>query len=622
MKLLPSSAARAYGSRAATGAMLQRQCACGTHATGGECEGCKRKAMQRKPLFVGAANDALEREADRVADAVTRDNATMVSGRALPKVTRAVPVGATAEADGAAPGIVHAVLQSPGHALDATTQRFFEQRFGHDFSAVRVHTDAQAAESARAVQALAYTAGHHVVFGVDRFAPTSAEGRMLLGHELTHVVQQTGATTPGAAPVQRKVIVNGAELAAKDRKAFLKAHKWTSATTASAVVEDMSAAADTFDFKDNVELESEIDNRLSTVIHMEESQQTTEKIPGDKRSAFGYPFTGASILYGPRVNYAARDFWEPATPDAYAVRTDKAKNAQLKAKPRHERCSVYGDPCGDYGWKLSANGKTDPYHAIANLFAPQAPHKRALIHCDYLISLVNFMSLADAVGASEFNTRVAAFGADRIVLKWNAFQDLNTVTFERAASGDWKRDAAGNATAIRGLGSLQRIAPSSEADLVIGDHVVFFNHLAFDLINQNIGNAWRLENAVLVSKSKGKDVFLGHGSGHKTTDEMRAKLAEEYNDVADMALALTAKADSKEKSTKATAEADLAARFPKIRRAGKSWQAQGVPGLLTTCAKTITQDLRRIKPSEVIGPKSPCDASKMNEVERPIESAK
>ena len=158
---------------------------------------------------------------------------------------------------------------------------------------------------------------------------------------------------------------------------------------------------------------------------------------------------------------------------------------------------------------------------------------------------------------------------------------------------------------------------------MIGDHVVFFNHLAYDLLNQNIGNAWRLENAVLVGKTKGKDRFLGHGSGHKTADEMRAKLAEEYNDVAKVALGLVAKTESHDKKVKATAQSDLATRFPSLKHVGAEWRAQGVPGLLkdSSCPKPVDMKLRQIKPSEVVGPKSPCDPTKMNEVERPIESA-
>ena len=64
------------------------------------------------------------------------------------------------------PPIVHEVLRSPGQPLDAATHAFMAPRFGHDFSSVRVHTDAKAVESARAVNALAYTVGaRHCVFG-------------------------------------------------------------------------------------------------------------------------------------------------------------------------------------------------------------------------------------------------------------------------------------------------------------------------------------------------------------------------------------------------------------------------------------------------------------------------
>ena len=66
---------------------------------------------------------------------------------------------------GAAPPIVHQVLNSPGKPLDGATRSFMEPRFGHDFSGVRIHTDEQAAESAQSVNALAYTVGHDIVFG-------------------------------------------------------------------------------------------------------------------------------------------------------------------------------------------------------------------------------------------------------------------------------------------------------------------------------------------------------------------------------------------------------------------------------------------------------------------------
>ncbi|HEY7126521.1 MAG TPA: DUF4157 domain-containing protein [Ktedonobacterales bacterium] len=92
-----------------------------------------------------------------------------------------------------APSLVHEVLRSPGQPLDKGTRAVMEPRFGHDFSQVRVHTDAQAAESAQAVNALAYTVGRDVVFGRGQYAPHTNTGRRLMAHELTHVVQQNAA---------------------------------------------------------------------------------------------------------------------------------------------------------------------------------------------------------------------------------------------------------------------------------------------------------------------------------------------------------------------------------------------------------------------------------------------
>jgi Domain of unknown function (DUF4157) len=90
------------------------------------------------------------------------------------------------------PGLdsVQTVLGSPGHPLDASTREFMENRFGHDFGHVRVHTDGEAPESARALNALAYTVGRDIVFAGGRYAPGTKQGRELLAHELAHVLQQ------------------------------------------------------------------------------------------------------------------------------------------------------------------------------------------------------------------------------------------------------------------------------------------------------------------------------------------------------------------------------------------------------------------------------------------------
>ncbi|MCC6420067.1 MAG: DUF4157 domain-containing protein [Gemmataceae bacterium] len=97
----------------------------------------------------------------------------------------------------AVPGSVRALLsRDRGTPLDAATRRRMEQRFGEDFGGVRVHAGTDAADSARALRARAYTVGHDIVFGAGRHAPDSPPGERLLAHELAHVVQQRRGGPP------------------------------------------------------------------------------------------------------------------------------------------------------------------------------------------------------------------------------------------------------------------------------------------------------------------------------------------------------------------------------------------------------------------------------------------
>jgi hypothetical protein len=130
------------------GPVLRRACECGSHTGQSTCDSCGKKET------------LLQR------NAATPSTAPLI------------------------PPIVNEVLQSPGHALDAQTRSSMESRFGRDFSRVRVHTNENAAESALAVSALAYTAGRNIVFGAGQYAPGTHAGTQLLAHELAHVVQQ------------------------------------------------------------------------------------------------------------------------------------------------------------------------------------------------------------------------------------------------------------------------------------------------------------------------------------------------------------------------------------------------------------------------------------------------
>ncbi len=91
--------------------------------------------------------------------------------------------------------LVENTLQSSGAPLDKHTQSFMEQRFGYDFSNVKIHTDTVAAKSAGSINALAYTSGNNIVFNQNQFSPQTETGKKLLAHELTHVVQQSNNRT-------------------------------------------------------------------------------------------------------------------------------------------------------------------------------------------------------------------------------------------------------------------------------------------------------------------------------------------------------------------------------------------------------------------------------------------
>jgi hypothetical protein len=94
-------------------------------------------------------------------------------------------------------------LRSGGEPLSENVRADMEPRFGQDFSEVRVHKGPEAAETARAVNARAYTTSKDIVFGAGEYAPDTKEGKHLLAHELTHVVQQNAKATSTLSLIQR-----------------------------------------------------------------------------------------------------------------------------------------------------------------------------------------------------------------------------------------------------------------------------------------------------------------------------------------------------------------------------------------------------------------------------------
>jgi len=182
-------------------------------------------------LTIGAPNDSYEQEADRVADEVMRmpgpGSGESMIARGAPETRlqrlcpeceqelqrQEVPEEEEEEVMGQAkaePGQVPAVgadteagiesLRGGGQSLSPGLRDYFEPRFGYDLGDVRLHVGPGAADVASSVNAKAFTLGRDVVFGANQFSPDSDDGRRLLAHELTHVVQQTGVTRPGRDP--------------------------------------------------------------------------------------------------------------------------------------------------------------------------------------------------------------------------------------------------------------------------------------------------------------------------------------------------------------------------------------------------------------------------------------
>jgi hypothetical protein len=163
----------------------------------------RTRAEIQPMLTVSSPDDEFEREADRVADQVMRMPQPQLPGMCPKCVNRAEQIQTQRDRlagphGSEVPPSVHEVLCSQGQPMDQATRTFFEPRFVRDFSKVRVHTGARASESAQAINAKAYTLGNQIVVGTNRYQPHTSEGRRLLAHELTHVVQQGGATDPAS----------------------------------------------------------------------------------------------------------------------------------------------------------------------------------------------------------------------------------------------------------------------------------------------------------------------------------------------------------------------------------------------------------------------------------------
>jgi len=193
-----------------TQALQNRPAAARTHSA---VHHVLHRATVQTKLKVGSANDPAEREADRVADKVMRMPGPNPIRRMCEdceeEVNRKESSGGKTSS-----GKVSSLNLGQGSPLPASERAFFEPRFGHDFSNVRIHNDAAADQTAQAINARAFTYGNDVAFAKGEYSPGSLSlgGRKLMAHELTHTIQEEDL--PGK--IRRKVEVTPNAAAASE----------------------------------------------------------------------------------------------------------------------------------------------------------------------------------------------------------------------------------------------------------------------------------------------------------------------------------------------------------------------------------------------------------------------
>jgi hypothetical protein len=571
-------------------------------------------------LQVSQPGEPLEQEADAVAarvDAVALDGTPGATSPVSSETSTGSDVGARigeAERDESAyeanqiQRVAGAGVSGAGGPLPhlAAIQRSFGPR--HDVSGVAAHVGGAAAQAADSLGAQAYASGGAVAFA-------AAPDLHLAAHEAAHVVQQRAGIQlsrsmgevgdvherhadavadrvvagqsaadllpePGGATarasVQRRIQLGGTML---DRAAVSRTTddlvrvrlrdltgRPAQESLVRETVRELDQSSDTHTFGTIDALAANVRQRVLTSQYMRRSQGTTPH-----SMAFSYPDSrlDGTVGVGPKVNAAAVTYWGP----------------------------VQGSP---YFFDLTPAGRADAYQAIMALFVEHTePRRRSLLHCDYVVSIIRARSYAETIGSVEFN-RLVSTGALRLQLRYDMFSVME------AAQG------AGGRTP-----PLQNVTVASEHDLIVGDHVVFWNHPSYDPLIEGTHGVWRLENAIVIDRHGGELRYQGHGyfSPVNKAHLIRGML-HHYNTHVDEALAITRRIDHGTAAARAAAQAELSTRFPRVfrRAVGGGWEIRGV-GFESV---PTVRELKHLTAAEAPGLVSPI--SHQIDVRRPVET--
>jgi hypothetical protein len=196
------------------------------NATKSKTAGKSSRIFVQPKLMVNGPGDPYEQQTDAVADRIMTENDVFIQPKIISNVQRKCAHCEEEEEEEnkmqrkefngeeveSRSGIENYIdsLSGRGQQMPEEVRRFYEPRFGYDFSNVKLHTDAVAAKSAQDINALAYTSGNNIVFNQNQFSFPTSSGKKLLAHELTHVVQQSKVTL--SQKVQRRAVDDDAHL--------------------------------------------------------------------------------------------------------------------------------------------------------------------------------------------------------------------------------------------------------------------------------------------------------------------------------------------------------------------------------------------------------------------------
>lgn len=389
---------------------------------------------------------------------------------------------------------------------------------------------------------------------------------------------------PPAAPC--RFDYRGGTMSADERRSFVDSHfDARDRAGATQILDDLCAVEhDRLSFATEAELRDEVMMRLRIGEYMQSSQtsggfaypESAKHCPGKT----GHPLTDA------QVNADARAYWRgPILEQRAAVR-----NAH-------------------YFFELTPDvGMKDAYQALKLLFTNKPDIcDKTLIHCDTLITMTKALAYADTIGPAQFNQKIESGQLSM----WLTYDGMSMRDNDNAQTPE--------------LLGFRYVVPGSEQDLVIGDHVIFWNHLAYDAISVKRPGPWRLENALLVDKDRaGRDLFEGHGApapagivkpGPK--EDVHQELMNNYNPYAIDALAITARVDRNEPG----AREELADKYPQVVASGGRWWVKELDS--NASRQRRFHELRALTgpaDPEIIGLRNPDDPAKLNYVKRPVQS--